>query len=196
MWEGAIEVVTQSGGTWSAPTELVPRATRVNHYYPAFSPDNNFIVYNVSTCPSSVGPYDGACNADTNPSARLWAILAGGGTPVELAKANAGGKRDGSNTDLTTTFPKWSPFVFRRGVELGTHLEWVTFASKRYYGLRLPPIGSRGTNGTYIWMAAVDPDKVAQGVDPSSPAFALPYQDVTTSNHIPQWATQVIPPIQ
>ena len=43
-------------------------------------------------------------------------------------------------------------------------------------------------------MAGVDPDRVAIGQDPSYPAFALPFQDISTSNHIAQWTTQVVPP--
>jgi hypothetical protein len=45
-------------------------------------------------------------------------------------------------------------------------------------------------------MVAIDPDKVAQGVDPSYPAFCLPFQDLSTSNHIPQWTQVVVPIIQ
>jgi len=41
-------------------------------------------------------------------------------------------------------------------------------------------------------MTAVDPDAAALGEDPSSPAFAVPFQDITTSNHIAQWTTQVV----
>lgn len=41
--------------------------------------------------------------------------------------------------------------------------------------------------GTLIWMVAIDPARLARGQDPSSPAFCLPFQDITTSNHIAQW---------
>jgi hypothetical protein len=64
--------------------------------------------------------------------------------------------------------------------------EWISFSSTRRYGLRPPPAG---TNGTLIWMAGVEPHKEADGEDPSYPAFAIPYQDYTTSNHIAQWTT-------
>ena len=43
-------------------------------------------------------------------------------------------------------------------------------------------------------MVAIDPAKVAVGDDPSYAAFCLPFQDLTTSNHIAQW-TQVVVPI-
>ena len=44
-------------------------------------------------------------------------------------------------------------------------------------------------------MAAFDPDLAAAGGDGSYPAFALPFQDLITSNHIAQWTTEVVPPI-
>ena len=66
---------------------------------------------------------------------------------------------------------------------------WLTFSSSRPMGLRSPP-------GVYLWMAAVDPDQIAAGIDGSYPAFALPVQDFSTSNHIAQWAQQIVPPIQ
>jgi hypothetical protein len=43
-----------------------------------------------------------------------------------------------------------------------------------------------------IWMVAVEPDKALAGEDPSSPAFAIPYQDLGTSNHIAQWTERII----
>ena len=45
---------------------------------------------------------------------------------------------------------------------------------------------------TLIWMAAVDPDKIANGEDGCYTAFALPFQDITTSNHIAQWTEDVV----
>ena len=36
-------------------------------------------------------------------------------------------------------------------------------------------------------------DRAAAGAEPSTPAFRLPFQDITSSNHIAQWADQVIP---
>jgi hypothetical protein len=43
-------------------------------------------------------------------------------------------------------------------------------------------------------MAAIDLD-APPGTDPSFAAFALPFQDITTSNHIAQWTTEVVGPI-
>ena len=41
-------------------------------------------------------------------------------------------------------------------------------------------------------MVGFDPTALASGQDPSFSAFALPFQDITTSNHIAQWTTEVV----
>jgi hypothetical protein len=202
MWSGAIEMVTSPDGMmWSPPLELVPSAPDKNRYYPSFSPDGSFLVYDESSCPAGKNG-DFTCNADTDPTATLMAIAAKAGTqPIALARCNTGGLTDGTTQALTNSFPRWSPFVFKRTTEVaGSRLEWVTFSSTRNYGLRPPPPSpspqGESPVGTLIWMAAVDPDKIANGEDGSYAAFALPFQDITTSNHIAQWTTQVVPPIQ
>ena len=194
---GAIEWVNKTAGTWSAPVELVAGEKGKNYYYPAVDPDNDFLVYNRSIC-SSGDDTGGDCNADTNPTARLFGIrLAAGAAPVEMVRANKGGILDGNATDLTNSFPKWSPFVFRRTAgEQSSRLMWVTFASKRKFGVRNLPASNRGGDGTLVWMAAVDPDLIQSGSDPSYPAFVLPFQDYDTSNHIAQWTQKVVPVIQ
>jgi hypothetical protein len=63
---------------------------------------------------------------------------------------------------------------------------WVTFASRRAYGLRL----ASGQNAQ-IWMAAFDPDAAKAGKDPSFAAFWLPFQEMNSGNHIAQWVTKV-----
>jgi hypothetical protein len=178
MGMGAIMMVPPNGGN---PVEIVPALAGRNRYYPAFAPDSQFLVFDESTC-SSGGTGDD-CDADTDPTATLFAVAAkGGATPVALDRANAMGA-------LTNSFPKWSPFLFRRTGEAGSRLMWLTFSSSR-------PKGFASPSGVWIWMAGIDPDKIANGQDGSYPAFALPVQDFSTSNHIAQWAEQIVPPIQ
>jgi hypothetical protein len=187
MYNGEIRTVVNSGGTWLAPTVLVPRAPGKNRYYPAFSPDGTLLVFDESTCNS--GDTGAECDADTDPTATLYSIDAiNGGTPTALANANGPGVADNGATALTNSFPKWNPFSFRLTKD-GGRLAWVTFSSTRKYGLRSPP-----GNGTLLWMAAIDLDAPA-GTDPSFAAFALPFQDLATSNHIAQWTTEVVGPI-
>jgi hypothetical protein len=193
---GSIQMVMGSGDAFGAPIEIVPAQSGKNRYYPAFSPDGALLVFDESTCMSGDSGSD--CDHDTDPTARLYIVrAAAGASPIELARANAGGPTDGQNRDFCNSFPKWSPFVFQRTGEEGTRVEWLTFSSKRKMGLRSPPPSSdtsRGPLGTLIWMTAVDPDRAIAGDDPSLPAFALPFQDLTTSNHIAQWTSQVVTP--
>jgi len=198
MWSGAIELITSPDGMmWSAPTELVPSVAGKNHYYPAFSPDGSFLVYDESTCPAGQNT-DFTCNGDTDPTATLWAVSTKpGSTPVALSACNAGGVTDAGTTALTNSFPRWSPFIFQRTQDVGqSRLEWLTFSSSRNFGLRPPPPssapGGEAKTGTLIWMAAVDPDKIAAGQDGCYAAFALPFQDIATSNHIAQWTQEVV----
>jgi hypothetical protein len=205
MSRGSIQLLAASVTGWGVPAELVPALDGKNRYYPSFSPDSAFIVFDESTCSNGVSGDD--CDADTDPTATLFAVTASpGASPIVLAKANAPGRLDGT-TALANSFPKFAPFVFKRvaggsaGGEMGARLNWVTFSSSRYYGLRAPPPatadeGAENTTGSLIWMTAVDPDAIAAGSDGSYPAFAIPFQDVTTSNHIAQWTTQLVPPIQ
>ena len=190
--KGAIKMVTaQTGGGWSAPVTVVPEKFGNHRYYPAIAPDSSFLVYNESTCPAGKD-VDKLCNADTDQSASLWAAkLQANATPVKMTRANAPGIMDNGETNLTNSYPKWSPFVTRGTSSETSRLMWVTFSSSRNYGFRSTreAVGSdENTKSTLLWMAAVDPDKLNAGVDPSYPAFALPFQDLTTSNHIAQWA--------
>ena len=192
---GAIQLVQRTDAAWSAPVTLAPAVDGKNRYYPALAPDNAFLLFNESTCPSGVSGKD--CNADSDPSARLFAVRTEAGAPlIDLQRANAPGKRD-PGPQLTSSFPKWAPFTYQRTREPGSRLQWFTFSSTRRYGLRNPPAGGdENPNGTLLWIAAVDPDRVTLGQDPSYPALLLPLQDITTSNHIAQWTEEVIPVIR
>jgi hypothetical protein len=113
-------------------------------------------------------------------------------------RANAPGILDGSKTDLANTFPRFSPFAQKQGAG---RLFWITVASRRKLGLRNPPPTPAaadptelGDSGQVLWMFAVDPDKLNAGQDGSFPAFFLPFQDLTTSNHIGQWTQRVVNP--
>lgn len=192
---GAIALVETDGSTWSAPSVLVPRADGINRYNPDWAPDESFLVYSESTCPGGdVNHRD--CNADSDPSATVWAIPRAGGASVRLARAGAPGVMDEGRTELNDTFPRMAPFTFVLDTgDLGDRsLMYVSFASTRAYGLRTAPGGNveSGGRGTYLWMAGVLPDAVARGDDPSFAAFALPFQDLETSNHIAAWTTESV----
>lgn len=153
------------GGT----TTLLP-STGENNYYPHFAPDSDWIIFNRSAGQSSSAP-----------DARLWAIRASaGGAPVEFVAANRTG-------NLVNSWPRWAPF---NDTYNGQQIFWFTFSSHRDYGLRVR--NSSAMNPTaQLWMAAF---KISEGVarrDPSTPAFWLPFQSTTGSNHIAQWTERV-----
>ena len=193
--KGGISYVDDDGsGNWAAH-DLLPAVAGKNRYYPAISPDTSYpaMVFNESTCPSG-SDYAQSCNADSDPSAKMWATaLPPAATRlVALDGANGPGVADNGKTDLTNSFPKWAPFTFHLNEQ--QTLLWLTVSSIRQYGLRPPPPGKGGesASGTLIWMVGFDPNALANGQDPSFAAFALPFQDITTSNHIAQWTQEVV----
>jgi hypothetical protein len=187
---GGIDFVQNNGGTWGAPQVLVPSELGKNRYYPAIAPDGNLLVYDESTCtngtPTAGQPADKSCDGDTDATATIMFTSLQGDTPIPLTNANAPGVADNGTTALTDSFPKWAPFVEQ--LDEQSQLVWLTFSSTRQYGLRTPPTPAsmdETNKGTLIWMVGIRPS--IGGGDPSFTAFCLPFQDITTSNHIAQW---------
>ncbi len=187
---GIAQVRSDGTGGWQNHEVLVPPEDGKNRYYPAYAPDGSFLIYNESTCPGGE-LYNDRCDADADPSAKLWAVLPDG-TRLPLGHVNAPGPADADEL-LAQTFPKWAPFVDPRTADGQGRLMWFTFSSMRAYGLHPPGRNGNNQPGQLIWMAAVDPQAILRGEDGSFAPFALPFQDITTSNHIAQWTAQVVP---
>jgi len=188
---GGIDFIQQTGGAWGQPQTLVPSQLGKNRYYPAIAPDGNLVIYDESTCTSGTPKMgqapDKSCDADTDMTATVFLTSLTGATPVALANANGPGVADMGATALTNSFPKWAPFIEQ--LDEMRQVVWFTFSSTRQYGLRSPPAPANTgetTKGTLIWMVGM---VLGPGdADPSFTAFCLPFQDITTSNHIAQWA--------
>jgi hypothetical protein len=190
-----ISYVQRANGAWSPPATLVPAALGKNRYYPSISPEGSLVVYDESTCTSGTPALgqvpDRSCNGDVDPTATIYITSLAGAPPIPLARANKPGLADGPTTALTNSFPRWAPFV--QNLDEMHHLIWLTFSSTRQYGLRSPTPSTAPTEavaGNLIWMVGVSP--TSDGSDPSYAAFCLPFQDVTTSNHLAQWAKYFI----
>jgi hypothetical protein len=125
-------------------------------YYPNFSPQSLFVVYNRGTHSRSGRDDIG----QVYPATLELVDLATDDAPVTLERANP---------DADSYLATFSPFVE------GGYL-WVAFFSRRDYGVVL-----EGHRRRQIWVAAIDQNP-QPGVDPSHPAFWLPGQDVTTEN--------------
>jgi hypothetical protein len=213
---GSLFTMTASGGTFGTPQMLLGSQGE-NNFYPAFSPDGAFIIFNrVPFTGSAATP--GACTANScpndafsNPAARVLLMPAGGGAQIDLAALNDTGA-------LTNSWPRFAPNV---QMYKGSQIAWVTFSSTRDYGdvvrntaliggqpqhICFPPESPENTSTNkmvttdpicsqpQLWMAAIDLTKAGTGVDSSFPAFWLPFQEPKSHNHIAQWVTTIVGP--
>jgi hypothetical protein len=188
--------VGDGGTALSDPVVVVPsNVGGVNSYNPSFAPDSTFLVFTQTTCALSQSTTN-VCDSDvsSNVSATTWAVTPGPlATPVHLDKASAPGVADGAGANILDTFPRSTPFETTQG---GGRLFWFTVASLRQPGLRFKGYKASdegsGQQQQQLWMFAVDPDRILAGQDGSYPAFFLPFQDPTTSNHIAQWTQRIV----
>ena len=159
VMSGALYTVPFTGTAFGAPKALITSGG--NNYYPSYSPDGQFVAFNRSKTAS----YDAA-------DARVMIVSTQSGGPIDLHSVNA---LPGNS------WPKWAPFIhhFR-----GSTIFWVTFSSRRAYGLH-------GGTTAQIWMVPVDATKLAMGQDANYPPVWLPFQDPATGNHIAQWVEKV-----
>jgi WD40-like Beta Propeller Repeat len=143
-----------------------------NSYYPAISPDGKWLAFTRS--PSNVDSYD-------EPNAETWIMkVDGSAPPIQLAAADLG------HAGRTNSWARWAPFAQTFGAS-SEPLTYLTFSSKRKYGVRL----AAGTR-PQIWMTPILTARAEAGQDPSGPSFRLPFQDVAIGNHIAQWTQEVV----
>ena len=149
------------------------------HYYPSFTPDGAFVVYNRAdpagpTCPTSGGgggpSSGGGATTYDNCNAEVWMISALGGTAIRLDNANQ------STDPLTNSWPTFGNVV-------GQYY-WMAFSSRREYGF----LHTGAPPSPQVYIAAVDPQKLLQGQDGSFAALWLPGQDISSGCHIARWS--------
>lgn len=170
---GRITIINRVGSEWSAPRTIVA-IPGVNNYYPAYSPDGRFIAFCRSPSNTNSMGADPDSGESAVPDAQLWLIPSDGSGAARQLTVIAG---------LADSWPKWDPTEYEHQ---GRPLFWMSWTSRRAYGLRLAR-----DQRAQIWMAAFDPTEAATGEQGFRPAFWLPFQDIGTSNHIPQWVTRV-----
>ena len=135
---------------------------------PNFSPDGQWIAFTRTQG-----------NSYNDASATAWVVKADGTLPpIQLSLANKG------TGGLTNSWSRWTPFAATTGDD-SEQVFYLTFSTTR-------PFGIRPTGGTQIWMTPFFPQRAAQGLDPSGPAFHMPFQLLTSANHIAQWTQQVV----
>jgi hypothetical protein len=189
--QGAIAYVERDGADWASPRTIMGAALGSNFHSPAFAPSSAQVAFVESLC--ETGHQDPTCDGEGDPATRLWVApvpmsAATGPMPRLLDNINRAGGTDEGEGRVAMSAPRWHPQPFR-GPD-GRSFTWLTFSSSRRFGLRGPPASDRkGAVGALLWMAAVTvaPDG---NRDPSYAPFVLPYQDLATSNHGPQWTIE------
>jgi hypothetical protein len=172
IYTRAYDPVTNAFGP---ETPLV--TTGVNNFYPTWSPDGKWVLFNRS---------DGGTSYN-NVNASLWVVKADGSAPpIQLAAFNqaAGG--------FTNSWGRWAPFASTVGATKES-IFWITVSSKRNFGVRrINSVDPEDMKTPQIWMAPFFPGRADAGQDPSTPAFRLPFQNLTSNNHIAQWTERVV----
>ena len=212
IFGGSLMLAPFASGSFGTPTMLLPSGGE-NNYYPGYSPDGELVVFDRAPLDNSAGGLTGCANgfcpndSFSNPKARVMLMKAQAGAQVvDLERAN--GSPQANPQPVSNSWPKWSPFLQK---DHGDKLLWIAFSSTRDYGLRVrnhqqgmyqcyPPDSYEAPGAEHgtpfpaqcqqpqLWMAAIDVSTAeVQPKDPSYPAFWLPFQDITTHNHTPQW---------
>lgn len=170
IWTRSYDSATD---TFGPETMLV--ADGMNNYYPSFSPDGKWVLFNKANA-----------NAYNDADATVYVIKADGTAPaVPLTTLNAG-------TGLTNSWARWAPFQQTVGTD---SIYWITVSSQRNFGTRIDQaarVAAMQSKRPQIWMTAFVPAAAEANLDPSQPSFRLPFQNITTNNHIAQWTQKIV----
>jgi hypothetical protein len=132
-------------GRFAAPTLLYDPGGSLNAYYPSFSPDGDWLAFNLSSGDS----YD-------DEDAAVYVISPDGGPAIALDAANQTG-------GITNSWPRWGPLP-------DDDILWLSFSSKRLYGAQTsgnpqiwvsafdPADAGAGLDGSYaaFWLPGQD----------------------------------------
>ena len=143
----------------------------VEEYYPAFSPDDQYVIFN--RVPQGQSSYN-------NPSDELYLVPAAGGTPLRLAANDPPACTGAQSPGVTNSWGKWAP-IAQPVPALGRTYYWVVFSSTRYPG-----------NVPQLFLTAVVADSSNHLTTYGS--LYLWNQPAAEHNHTPAWDVFRIPP--
>jgi WD40 repeat protein len=175
---------TGGAHTFGTPSVLVQQPiqyggqTYNNLFFPSFSADGQWIVFNAAR--ASWRKFD-ALQA-RYAGQRLMLVNPAGGPPIDLTAMNGG------NVDYDMTWPHWAPGAT-------SDYYWVVFSSERDYGHEVTGTHTAPScvaNGVaqckQIWIGAISRQALMSGqLDPSSPPVWVPGQDTQADNISPYW---------
>jgi hypothetical protein len=156
--------ISFTGGQWGSPTTFLPPPTGKSNLFPMFSPTSDWIAFSQGK------------GGHGDLTAQLFVMEKNGTTPIEMVNANRVTNNAMTTGQYQNSQPTWAP---------PGDLHWVAFNTQRAYGVVKP----QGTQ--QIWVAAVDTSKIANGEDPSYPAFRVPFQGLDEDNHRAFWTLDI-----
>lgn len=173
-----------NSGTGGA-AKPIPGASEAAYeeYYPAFSPDAKFLLFN--RVPSGERMY-------ANPKAEIFAIPAQGGTALKVAANNPPECSNHPSPGINNHFPRWAPAV--KTFENKSYY-WFIFSSNR---MGLPTVSARTATGEmvkvevsqlYLSLIVEEGGKLT-----SYPSIYLWNQSTSMVNTTPVWDVLEIPP--
>jgi hypothetical protein len=133
--------------------------------FPTHSPDSRWIAFVRTT---------GRCK--DSDAAEIWLVRSDGSAPpILLEQLNRTVRHELGIRGVGNSMPTWAPTTT-------PGIDWLAFSSLRDYGDVLVE-----SERDQLWAAAIDLDRATAGVDPSAPAFWLPFQSLEEGNHRAYW---------
>lgn len=171
---GDIVVMPYNNGAFGSAIELVHGIPNKEvHFWPSWSPDSKWLVFNTLDCPGGCQQYDAH-----NTRLRLVRAIddagnpASGATPIELV-AGTHQKYQSNN------WPKFAPFL-----QSGRYV-FIVYSARYGWGW------NSASSNPQLFMFGLDLDKAKTGADPSFQPVWLPFQEKNTGNHSAIWTTDV-----
>jgi hypothetical protein len=172
--EGDIAIMPYNGGSFGPAVQLVAATPNTEvHFWPTWSPDSKWLVFNTQTCGGAAcAQYDAK-----NTRLRIVRAVEDDGTasvspmPIDLA----------AGTHMSNNYNNWPKFApFYQAGRYG----FVIYSAQ--YG-----VGFNAGGTAQMYMFGLDMDKAKAGSDPSYRPVYLPFQDSATANHSAIWTTDI-----
>lgn len=170
---GDIVVLPYNGGALGPPVTVVAGQPGSEvHYWPSWSPDSKWLVFNSHQCP-------GACAQYNSVETRLRLVRAIDDTDTPIANATPIDLVAGTHEKhRSNNWPKFAPFM------QNNRIVFVVYSATYGWGFQTG-------RQPQLYMFGLDLEQAKMGTDPSFQPVWLPFQEPNTGNHSAIWTTDV-----